>query len=345
MARLDITALDVTIGQTRILHGVDIAVPEGGCLALLGPSGCGKTTTLRAVAGFVAPSRGTIRLGGRDLGGVPVHKRRVGLVFQDYALFPNMTVAENVAYGLKRMGVPGEERGRRVRDALALVRLEGFDARLPSQLSGGQRQRVALARALVTRPDILLLDEPLGALDRQLRDQMQVELKRIRRETGITTVIVTHDQEEALSLADQVAVMFDGRVAEAGAPEALYRAPRTRRVLEFLGTANVIEGPVEGGRLVLPDGAIGLPPAAAGRARVAIGVRPERVVIGPADGPGLSATVREAVYKGPHADVYVETAHGLSLAARTAGNVAPERGLAVTVTIPEDAVLILEESA
>ena len=321
MARLDIEAIEVTLGGNRVLHGVSLDVAEGECVALLGPSGCGKTTTLRAIAGFVPVSAGDIRIAGRSVRGLPPHRRNLGLVFQDYALFPHMSVAENVGYGLRMRGVARGEIASRVAEALALVRLDGFGDRPPARLSGGQRQRVALARALVIRPDILLLDEPLGALDRKLRDAMQVELKRIRREVGITTIIVTHDQEEALSLADRVAVMFDGRIVEVDRPETLYARPRSREVMYFLGDANAWPSEVlPGGVLRLPAGATASLPAGADptprRCRAAI--RPEHLAVlaePPAAG-AIPAEVQEVVYKGAHAELYARAADGTALSAR-----------------------------
>jgi len=326
MARLDIKGLNYSVAGTHILRDVDLAVAEGECLGLLGPSGCGKTTTLRSVAGFVRPNSGDVRLNGKSILGLPPHKRNVGLVFQDYALFPHMTVSENVAYGLKMRRVGGSEQKKRIMDSLETVQLSQMADRMPYQLSGGQQQRVALARALVVHPDILLLDEPLGALDRKLRDQMQVELKRIQREAGITTIIVTHDQEEALSLSDRVAVMFDGRIEEVGAPADLYRAPASRSVLEFLGNSNIFEGVVEaadedgcsvrvGENLLFASSAQG----SVGDT-VRLGSRPERFVVmsdKPANGENVfHGFVAESVYKGTHAEVFIRTPEGPVLAAR-----------------------------
>lgn len=357
MARLDISQLCFSVGTTDILRNVDLSVEEGECLALLGPSGCGKTTTLRCIAGFVAPTAGEISLNGASLLGRPTHKRNVGLVFQDYALFPHMNVADNVAYGLKRRGVAAGERRARTGAVLDLVQLKGLEDRTPNQLSGGQQQRVALARALVVEPDVLLLDEPLGALDRRLRDQMQIELKRIQRESGITTIIVTHDQEEALSLSDRIAVMLDGRIEETGTPAGLYRRPRSRAVMEFLGASNILEGVVEAqdggltsvrvGETCVLQAVVQLPPGA----NLRVGVRPERITIGhdvPADtGNHLTGRVLEAVYKGTHAELYVEVAGIAPLLVRWRDTL--ERAIedvrigdTVHLTIEPDAIVIFE---
>ena len=226
------------------LDGVTITFRDGEFFGLLGPSGSGKTTLLRAIAGFVTLDRGQVLIDGQDVGGVAVHARNIGMMFQNYALFPHMSVAENVSFGLEVRGRPREEVARRVKEALAMVRLGGLEQRKPKQLSGGQQQRVALARALVTRPKVLLLDEPLGALDKHLRQEMQVELRRIQRQVGITTIFVTHDQEEALTLSDRIAIFDSGRIIQEGAPMAVYERPVTKFAAGFLGEANFLQGRV-----------------------------------------------------------------------------------------------------
>jgi spermidine/putrescine ABC transporter ATP-binding subunit len=226
------------------LDGVTLTFKEGEFFGLLGPSGSGKTTLLRAIAGFVTLDRGQVLIDGQDVGGVPVHARNIGMMFQNYALFPHMSVAENVAFGLEVRGQPRAEVAERVKAALAMVRLGGLEQRKPKQLSGGQQQRVALARALVTRPKVLLLDEPLGALDKHLRQEMQVELRGIQRQVGITTIFVTHDQEEALTLSDRIAIFDAGRIIQEGAPMAVYERPVTKFAAGFLGDANFLEGKV-----------------------------------------------------------------------------------------------------
>jgi putative spermidine/putrescine transport system ATP-binding protein len=229
-------------GETTAVSGVDLEIADGEFFSMLGPSGSGKTTVLRMIAGFESPTAGRIELAGQEVTGLAPFERDVHTVFQDYALFPHMTVEENVAYGLKVRKVPKAERLVRARKALADVRLEGFGRRRPSQLSGGQRQRVALARALVGRPRVLLLDEPLGALDLKLREQMQVELKAIQREVGITFVFVTHDQEEALTMSDRIAVFHQGRIEQVGTPAEIYERPATPFVAGFVGTSNLLDG-------------------------------------------------------------------------------------------------------
>ncbi|MET8646538.1 ABC transporter ATP-binding protein [Streptomyces sp. NPDC004074] len=228
-------------GDTTAVAGVDLEISDGEFFSMLGPSGSGKTTVLRMIAGFESPTSGTIRLAGQEVTGLAPFERDVHTVFQDYALFPHMTVEQNVAYGLKVRKVPKAERLQRAREALADVRLEGFGKRRPGQLSGGQRQRVALARALVGRPRLLLLDEPLGALDLKLREQMQVELKALQREVGITFVFVTHDQEEALTMSDRIAVFNQGRIEQVGTPAEIYERPATAFVASFVGTSNLLQ--------------------------------------------------------------------------------------------------------
>ena len=268
-------------GAVRAVDGVDIEIAEGEFFAMLGPSGSGKTTCLRLIAGFEQPTSGHIEIFGETAEGVPPYRRNVNTVFQDYALFPHLSVADNVAYGPMIRGVAKAERMKAAEDALALVQLPGYGGRKPSELSGGQRQRVALARALVNKPRVLLLDEPLGALDLKLREQMQEELKALQRTLGITFVFVTHDQGEALSMADRVAVFNQGRIMQVGAPEEIYRAPRSRFVADFVGSSNV------------------LPPEIverlAGR-RAWASVRPESIRI--VDESGQAATVLGSSYLG-----------------------------------------------
>ncbi len=275
---------DAATGFVAVDH-VDLEVEDGEFFSLLGPSGCGKTTTLRMIGGFEAPTEGRIELQGHDVTWLPPYRRNVNTVFQNYALFPHLNIFENVAFGLRRRRVPDAELRKRVTEVLELVELPGYEGRKPSQISGGQAQRVALDRALVNRPAVLLLDEPLGALDLKLRKQMQVELKRIQQEVGITFIYVTHDQEEAMTMSDRIAVMNRGRYEQLGDPEVLYERPRTRFVAGFLGVSNLLpatrEGPVNGrAAFRLSDGSVAQVPTSLveGRAGgVALGVRPEKI--------------------------------------------------------------------
>jgi spermidine/putrescine ABC transporter ATP-binding subunit len=306
------------------VNDVTLDIRPGEFFALLGPSGCGKTTLLRMLAGFETLSEGEIRIDGREMSGVPPNRRDVNMVFQSYAVFPHMSVAQNVAYGLKVTGTPKSEIVNRVDEALSLVQLEGFGAREPDQLSGGQRQRVALARALVKKPKVLLLDEPLSALDAKLREAMQLELVRLQHAVGITFVIVTHDQDEALSMADRVAVMQDGRVRQVAPPEELYEHPTSRFVADFIGKMNLFEGRVCGNN----DGVAEIEVEGVGTLRVphetplegdtGIAVRPEKVRVA-AERPGgdvvaFEATLDNIAYHGSESHLFFETANGMRIA-------------------------------
>ncbi|MDB5511852.1 MAG: spermidine/putrescine transporter ATPase [Enterovirga sp.] len=306
---LRLESVSKSFGDVQALKPLSLHVRAGEMLALLGPSGCGKTTTLRIIAGFEMPETGSVFIGERDVTELPPNKRALGMVFQNYSLFPHMTVAENIAFGLKMRGVGAADRLARVRQMLGLVRLAQFEDRSVHQLSGGQQQRVALARSLVTDPAILLLDEPLGALDKNLRERMQFELREIQRRLGITSILVTHDQEEALTMSDRVAVMSEGEIVQIGTPTEVYERPRTRFVSEFLGTANIFEGIVKGeagagewtvaldrGGEARLAGDSGL---ATGR-RVSFAVRPERLRIGPPSGSALMAKVQDVVFRGSY---------------------------------------------
>ncbi|MCU0826433.1 MAG: ABC transporter ATP-binding protein [Tabrizicola sp.] len=296
MTEVRVEGLTKAYGPAKALDEVTLTFPDGGFFGLLGPSGSGKTTLLRAIAGFVTPDTGRIWLGDQAVERVPVEDREIGMVFQSYALFPNMTVAENVAFGLEVRRIPGPDRTRRVVEALDLVQLGGYGGRKPSELSGGQRQRVAMARAIVTRPRVLLLDEPLSALDRALRVDMQIELKRIQREVGITTIFVTHDQEEALTLSDRIGILRDGRLVREGTPRAVYDDPQDAFTARFLGEANVLTGLPEAGGLRLADGTL-LP----GVTTPAIALRPEALAfaVPPPDTPHrLQARLAQRIFSG-----------------------------------------------
>jgi spermidine/putrescine transport system ATP-binding protein len=291
-----------------------VEVPKGSFFALLGPSGCGKTTTLRMIGGFEEPDAGAIFLGDRPVTGLPPHKRDVNTVFQSYALFPHLTTFENVAFGLRRRKIKGKQLAGRVHEMLGLVDLHGMDQRKPRQLSGGQQQRVALARALVNNPRVLLLDEPLGALDLKLRKQMQLTLKQIQHEIGITFVHVTHDQEEAMTMADTIAVMNRGRIEQLGRPEQLYERPRTSFVARFLGASNLLPGTVEEyGRIRLRSGhVVEVSDGAVERGtEVAVGIRPEKLRVGGEQlANRLRGTIAERSYVGVATQYIVTTADG-----------------------------------
>jgi spermidine/putrescine transport system ATP-binding protein len=322
---VDVRLVDVVkkFGDQVAVDHINLEVRDGEFFSLLGPSGCGKTTTLRMIGGFEEPTSGLIELQGQDVTWLPPFKRNVNTVFQNYALFPHLTIFENVAFGLRRKGVKGSEITSRVSDMLKLVELPGYEKRKPNQISGGQAQRVALARALINGPAVLLLDEPLGALDLKLRKQMQVELKRIQQEVGITFIYVTHDQEEAMTMSDRIAVMNKGHYEQLGDPESLYERPTTRFVAGFLGVSNLLPATVTGrdgtyaNARLADDSAIRVPSALVdGNARVSIGVRPEKIRLSEAaaDGPSghnrLTGVVRDASYLGVSTQYLVESRGG-----------------------------------
>jgi putative spermidine/putrescine transport system ATP-binding protein len=301
-------------GNVKAVDSVDLTVAPGEFFAMLGPSGSGKTTCLRLIAGFEQPTDGHIEIFGETAEGVPPYRRNVNTVFQDYALFPHLNILDNVAYGLMVKGVANAERHREAEKALELVKLPGYGARKPGQLSGGQRQRVALARALVNKPKVLLLDEPLGALDLKLREQMQEELKSLQRALGITFVFVTHDQGEALSMADRVAVFNDGKIVQAGTPHEIYNRPRTRFVADFVGSSNVIA----------PEAMKAL----GGEARWT-SLRPEAISI--VSEGGIEATVRSASFLGASTKLFVNTAVAPLTVSLPAGHAAPGVGASVRI--------------
>ena len=304
MSAVEVAGLRKSFGAATVLDGIDGHFEAGRFTSLLGPSGSGKTTLLRIIGGFVAPAAGTVTIGDVDVPREALWKRRMGMVFQSYALFPHMSVAENVAYGLHRRGIRGAEARREVARVLDLVHLDGFETRKPRELSGGQQQRVALARAIVTKPRVLLLDEPLSALDRRLRQEMQIELRRIQRESGLTTIFVTHDQEEALTLSDRLAILDGGRIVQEGVPAEIYERPASVFAASFLGDANIFSGPVRQGGIeaagTILRTADPLPPD---ETSATVAVRPEKMVLLPAgasppEGNSFAATVRETIYAG-----------------------------------------------
>ncbi len=344
----DVTAVDE----------ISVEIRAGEFFSLLGPSGCGKTTTLRMVAGFEPPTSGKILLDGVDVASWPPNRRNVNTVFQSYALFPFLTVAENVAFGMKYKSVPKSERNDRVAEALAMVQLSGYEHRRSNQLSGGQQQRVALARALVLRPSVLLLDEPLGALDAKLRRTLQVELAALQKQVGITFLYVTHDQEEALTMSDRLAVMNHGRIVQLGAPEAVYNEPVDAYVADFLGVSNLMDAQVEPGRAAqgpcrvrlgdfVLDAEAGDLDATGG---VKLAIRPERIHLHPYDEAGganrVPGMVERLVFLGSTTHIYLRLANGSALQAlvRNDGAALPySQGTPVSVGLPADALRVLPD--
>jgi spermidine/putrescine transport system ATP-binding protein len=318
---VELSAVTKRFGEFNAVDDLSLDIYEGEFFSLLGPSGCGKTTTLRMIAGFEEPTEGGISVGGDSMRGVPPYRRPVNTVFQSYAIFPHLNVFDNVAFGLRRSGVKGEELHKRVTEACEMVQLSGFERRKPSMLSGGQQQRVALARALVNHPKVLLLDEPLGALDLKLRKEMQLYLKNLQHEVGITFIYVTHDQEEALTMSDRIAVMNEGRVQQVADPPTLYELPRNRFVSDFIGQTNVFSGTVEsvsGKRITLstPSGKV---EATAREVEVEVGaeahaaVRPEKVRFG-SEGDNVSTVwIRQIVYLGVSTQYIAELPDGEKL--------------------------------
>jgi spermidine/putrescine transport system ATP-binding protein len=330
-AAVEITGISKRFGDVFAVKELDLEIADGEFFALLGPSGCGKTTTLRMIAGLEFPTMGSLKIYGHEVGTLPPNKRPVNTVFQNYSLFPHMTAEQNIAFGLKMQRVPKKDIGRRVAEAITLVQLEGLEQRKSTQLSGGQQQRVALARALVNSPKVLLLDEPLGALDLKLRQQMQHELKQLQREVGITFVFVTHDQEEALTMADRIGVMDEGVLLQLGTPEEIYEHPVNRFVANFIGQTNLLDGTVESADTVCLANGVRLP----GRSdyepgtSVAISLRPEQAQLvkpgaAPEGCPSIDGRVVDVTYLGNalvhsvaldwmQVEVRTETFHGVDV--------------------------------
>ena len=339
-AELRVDGVVKRYGAVVALGGVSLSVAAGEFLTILGPSGSGKTTLLKVVAGFEFPDAGRVTVGGADITDVSPARRNIGMVFQNYALFPHMSVARNIAFPLQMRGVPRSEIERRVIQAMALVELRGYGERLPSQLSGGQQQRVALARAVVFDPTLLLLDEPFGALDRKLRESMQLEVRRLQRRLGLTTVFITHDQEEALVLSDRIAVMDGGVIRQIGAPDEIYDRPADAFVAQFIGESNLLVGEIAAPDRVLLDGgtSVTVHGLGGGRGRVRLLVRPEKMAIDSATNR-FTGTVVEAVYLGEAHKLRVRVAEGVELMVR--GHHAVPAGASVTVGFaPGDAHVI-----
>ncbi|WP_249521722.1 ABC transporter ATP-binding protein [Microbacterium sp. ER1] len=306
--RVELHGIVKSYGGTRVLHGVDLDIAPGEFVSLLGPSGCGKTTLLRVLAGLEGAEEGTVLLGGGDVSRVPTNRRDIGMVFQSYSLFPHLRVVDNTAFGLRRRGVGTTEAARRALDALALVGLADLADRFPHQLSGGQQQRVALARALVTEPRVLLLDEPLSALDAKVRVQLRDEIRRIQLRLGITTVFVTHDQEEALAVSDRIAVMNSGRIEQIGSPEELYTTPATAEVAAFVGLSSVVSGVADGEHVVVWGQRLPLQTPADGP--VDVYLRPENVRFTSAEDAATDALVEESTFLGSMRRTLVRTESG-----------------------------------
>ena len=358
MAGGEVKLIDLVkmFGDFTAVDGINLQMPAGEFFSMLGPSGCGKTTTLRMIAGFEQPTAGEILLDGQDMAYTPPHKRNVNTVFQSYALFPHMTVNDNVAFGLRRQRVGKSETKQRVREALELVQLTGFEKRKPGQLSGGQQQRVALARALVLKPEVLLLDEPLGALDAKLRKALQIELKALQQQVGITFIYVTHDQEEALTMSDRIAVMSDGRVEQVDDPQTVYEEPSTTFVADFLGVSNLMTVNAkgnQGGRCLVQLGEFDLlagqgESSTTGETRIVI--RPERVQLESQDGSGenrLPGMVDRVVYMGNANQVIVRLAHGETVQAlvqNTGEEHHYRQGDPVRVHMPAEALRVLTDT-
>jgi spermidine/putrescine transport system ATP-binding protein len=330
-----IEQLRMHYGAMAALDGVSLAVRRGEFLSLLGPSGCGKTTLLRAIAGFVEPNSGEIRIDGKLMNHVPPNRRPVNMVFQNYALFPHMTVAENVAFGPRRRKQPRGEIDAQVRDVLGMVGMAEFGARYPRSLSGGQQQRIALARALINRPQVLLLDEPLAALDLKLRKRMQIELKRLHDKLGLTFVYVTHDQEEALAMSDRIAVMNDGRIVQFAEGQEIYRNPASRYVADFIGEANLIDCQCDAGGQVRLGATLLPAQAASASGPVTLMVRPEdiRIGVGGAEAVTVTVTLRENVFLGKSWRLAVVLETGQEIMVHPGADAVAER-LAVGERIP-----------
>jgi spermidine/putrescine ABC transporter ATP-binding subunit len=359
-AAITIDGIAKRYGGVVAVDQVSLDIAAGEFVSLLGPSGSGKTTLLMMIAGFETPDAGAIRVGGRDITAVAPNRRGIGMVFQRYALFPHMTVARNIAYPLRMRGVPRGEIQRRVEEALALVRLEGYGARLPNQLSGGQQQRVAVARALVFEPPALLMDEPLGALDKKLREQMQIEIKRLQRALGVTVIYVTHDQEEALTMSDRVAVMDGGRLVQAGTPVELYEAPATAFVADFIGKMNFLAGrcrvaTAERVAIELAEGVVIEMPVSRVRgtahpgAALQVAVRPEQLTLARAGeaalpGPTLPGILETAIFVGAFQVCLVRTAGDVVLHVQVPPGLSPRDGARVHVAFDPASLHVFAES-
>jgi putative spermidine/putrescine transport system ATP-binding protein len=347
MARLELIDLSKRYGEHTVVAGVTLDVADGEFLVLLGPSGCGKTTTLRMIAGFVEPSGGAARIGGKDITYLSPWHRNTGMVFQSYALFPHMTAAENVAFGLEMRKLAKDEVASRAREALRLVRLDAYADRLPRQLSGGQQQRVALARALAIRPDVLLLDEPLSNLDAKLREEVRIEIRELQRQLGLTTIMVTHDQEEALTVADRLVVMADGEIRQIGSQRDLYERPTDRFVAGFVGRSTYLQGRVTAPGEFTTAGGLQLKCRDCATGEAALLLRPERLRLGAANGMDnrLPGKVEFVSYLGAVLELHVRLSPADRVVVQLAnrGDAAPSVGDTVEVGWQRDAGMVFAE--
>ncbi|WP_147199865.1 ABC transporter ATP-binding protein [Pantoea sp. CCBC3-3-1] len=317
--KLQVEQIAKCFGPTKVLQDLDLTVQKGELLTLLGSSGSGKTTLLQIISGLLAPTSGRLLIDGKDETWTPVHKRDIGVVFQNYALFPHLTIEENVAFPLRMRQLPAAEINRKVKEALEMVELGHAAQRFPRALSGGQQQRVALARCLVYQPGIILMDEPLGALDRQLRETMQIEIKRIHRESGATIVFVTHDQEEALALSDRICLMNEGRIVQIDTPQAIYQRPRSTFVAGFIGLSNILRGEVRAGQLITKQGTFALPDKSAMQGQASLVIRPEHIRIQQPGTAALEGEICESIYAGSETRLVVALAEGTRFVVRSSG--------------------------
>jgi putative spermidine/putrescine transport system ATP-binding protein len=349
MTEVSIERLTKTFGSARAVDGISIRIADGEFISLLGPSGCGKTTTLKMIAGFEEASEGAIRFDGKDVVNVPAEKRDIGMVFQNYALFPHMTVDQNLAFGLEMRKIAKPEMLSRIAEVLDMVQLGGYSDRYPNQLSGGQQQRVALARALVIEPKILLLDEPLANLDAKLREEMRVFIRDLQRSVGITTVYVTHDQAEAMTMSDRVVVMFGGRIAQIGAPSDIYERPENPEVAQFVGQVNLVKGTITGAagpgksRVASGFGEVAVDSRAdhAPGTSVTLSLRPEAIELKPAGQGGAQGKVTARYYSGSIIDYRIALDSGETLHVQTFPNIRIAEGDRVSVHAPADGFWLL----
>ena len=348
MAGLDLIGIIKRYGDVTAVDDITLSIEDGAFVTLLGPSGCGKTTILRMIAGFIAPDQGTLKIAGQPANHTPVNRRRTAMCFQSYALFPHMSVRENIRFGLRMRRLPRPEQEARIAAVTGMVGLTGLEARRPSELSGGQQQRVALARAVATHPDVLLFDEPLSNLDAKLREHVRVEIRELQQRLGITTVYVTHDQAEALMISDRIVVMNRGRIEQTGDPETIYRCPRNAFVANFIGVANIVRGRRStNGPAAIATG-VGALTLAGGRAvpegESLVCWRPEEMVPWREAMPNrIAGTVRQAIFMGNLVDVFIDV-EGVPLRAQVTGDTAIRAGQPIALSVPPERIHLLERS-